>query len=63
MTTDTAIANITSKKKWYEGVLKQSYASSFVNRFAQGTLKQKTIERVLRDFGYEGSFNSWKKVK
>lgn len=52
MTQNEAFKKITSELKWYIGHYSQGYASQLVQRFNAGQLKQSTIDKFLRKFGY-----------
>lgn len=47
-----AFNQITSQKDWWQGYCSRSYATQLVQRYEAGLLKQKTINKLLTDFGY-----------
>lgn len=52
MTEQEAFEEITSKLKWYYGKYSSGYATQLKQRYAAGQLKQKTIDKLLNEFGY-----------
>lgn len=52
MTKAEAFKEITSQHKWFIGHYSQGYASQLVQRFKAGQLKAKTVDKVLKKFGY-----------
>lgn len=52
MTEKEAIEQITSKPKYYIGIMKQSTASNFLASYKKGMAKKKTINNFLMLFGY-----------
>lgn len=53
MTIKEAIKEITSKPKYYIGIMPQSTASAIIKRHREGTVKKKTLDKFLEAFGYE----------
>lgn len=53
MTQKEAFQEITGKLKWYVGYCTPGYATQLKQRYISGQLKQKTIDKILHDFGYK----------
>lgn len=53
MTEKEVIETITSKHKFYAGVMPQSTASLFLKRWREGKAKQKTVIKFMEKFGYK----------
>lgn len=63
MTEQEVIKEITSKPKFYIGIMPQSTASLFLKRFNSGSAKRSTIISFAKKYGYEvDSEISFKKV-
>lgn len=43
---------ITKPLKWYIGYCSQGYATQLVQRFEDGRLSEKTIDKMFAHFGY-----------
>ena len=52
MTQEQVFRVITSELKWYIGFCSQPYASQLITRFNNGNLKQETIEKMFKFYGY-----------
>lgn len=61
MTTDKVIKEIKKDNKFYIGKMPHSTAFSILNRYKNGTLKFKTLERFLNKFGYKLKSIEWEK--
>lgn len=55
LTKEEVFSEITSPLKWYLGHYSQSYASQIVQRFEDGRLSEKTIDKLFNYFGYSVS--------
>lgn len=53
MNEEEVIKDITSKPKYYIGIINQGTASNFIKRWRQGKVKQKSFEKFIAKFGYE----------
>jgi hypothetical protein len=47
------IEEITSKHKFYIGVMSQPAAAMFLKRFREGTARHQTVLKFIGSFGYE----------
>lgn len=64
MSEKDAVKELTSQLKWYVPHRSQSWASQFLTRYESGAVKQKTVDKLLNDFGYEiEKEREWKKVQ
>lgn len=52
MTKEEVFKEITSTHKWYIGYCPQGYATQLKQRFEDGRLSEKTIEKLFNHFGY-----------
>lgn len=52
MNKDEVFKAITSEHKWYLGYCSQGYATQLIQRFEDGRLSDKTIEKLFNHFGY-----------
>lgn len=52
MTKEEVFKTITSQHKWYIGYCSQGYATQLIQRFEDGRLSEKTIEKIFNHFGY-----------
>lgn len=53
MTKEEVFKAITSQHKWYIGYCSQGYATQLIQRFEDGRLSEKTIEKMFNHFGYK----------
>jgi len=53
MTIDEVIREITSKHKFYIGVMSQPAAGMFLKRYQEGTARHETVLKFIESFGYE----------
>lgn len=52
MTKEEVFKEITNPLKWYIGYCSQGYATQLIQRFNDGRLSEKTIEKLFNHFGY-----------
>ena len=52
MNQNQVFKEITTPLKWYVGYCSQGYATQLIQRFEDGRLSDKTIERLFNHFGY-----------
>lgn len=52
MTKTECFESIINERKWHVGLFSDNYAVLIKKRYKEGTLSNKTIEKILYHFGY-----------
>lgn len=53
MTKEEMINKVTSRPKWYLGLMKQQTASAMIKRFKNGSLSEKNFNSLVKMIGYQ----------
>lgn len=57
MTVQQAVTEITSKPRWYDGVMSQSHGSQTLKAINNGSAGIKKIKNFIEKFGYKVEIN------